>query len=110
MAENENEILRKRVEQRKSDVAVMITAINRIEAHVLEEVVHPAHVPFETEPKTAQISGPRHAWPVSRFLGDCDDARETLVTNFVELFQEIDGVEIFTAAVNVRDPLTRFPR
>ena len=39
-----------------------------------------------------------------------DDAGETLVTNFVEAFQEIDGVEIFAAAVNVRDPLAGFPR
>src|SRR5207249_7472182 len=47
VAEHENEIFLKSVEQRESDVAVMKAAINRVEAHVFEEVVHPTHVPFE---------------------------------------------------------------
>src|SRR5213596_3743166 len=33
-----------------------------------------------------------------------------LVTNFVETFQKIDGVEVLAAAINVRDPLAGLPR
>ena len=42
----------------------MILPVNRVDAHVFQEIVHPAHVPFETEPEPAQISRTRHAGPV----------------------------------------------
>src|SRR6266536_1002307 len=54
VAKDQNEVLLERVEQRKGDIPVIIAPVNRIEAHVLEEVVHPTHVPFETEPEPAQ--------------------------------------------------------
>src|ERR1017187_4377664 len=43
VAEHENKMFLKSVEQRERDVAVMKPAINRIETHVLKKVVHPAH-------------------------------------------------------------------
>src|ERR1700736_3312283 len=61
VTEHENEVFLERVEQREGDVAVMKPAIDRIETHVLEEVVHPTHVPFESETQAAEISRPRHA-------------------------------------------------
>src|SRR4029077_4806119 len=63
VAKDENKIFLKSVEERECDVAVMKAAINRIETHVLEEIVHPAHVPFETEAETAQVSRTRHTGP-----------------------------------------------
>src|SRR5439155_2812082 len=38
------------------------------------------------------------------------DSGETLITDFVEAFQEIDCVEVLAAAVNIRDPLAGLPR
>src|SRR5260370_12914980 len=61
VAEDKNKIFLKSVEQRECDVAVMQAAINRIETHLLEEVVHPTHDPFETEPQTAHIDRTTHA-------------------------------------------------
>src|SRR2546428_10638928 len=55
VTQNQDEALVKRVDERERDVAVMKPQINRIEAHVMEKVVHPSHVPFETETKSAQI-------------------------------------------------------
>ncbi len=63
VTQDQNEVLLKRVEQREDDVAVMKPPEDRIETHVLQEVVHPAHVPFETEAEAAQISRTRHARP-----------------------------------------------
>src|ERR1700736_1398640 len=58
VTEHENEMFLKRVKQRKRDVAVMKTPINRIERHVFQEIVHPAHVPFESKTESAEISRP----------------------------------------------------
>src|SRR5579864_1504466 len=63
VTQNQNEMFLKRVEQRKRDVVVMKTAKNRIERHVLQKVVHPAHVPFQSETQSAEISRPRHTRP-----------------------------------------------
>src|SRR6266536_106668 len=63
VTQHQNEVLLKCVEQREGDVAVVKPPEDRIETHVLEEVMHPAHVPFETEAEAAQISRTRHARP-----------------------------------------------
>ena len=110
VAEHENEMLRERVHEREGDAVVMEAAKDRIERHVMKEVVHPTHVPFEAESEAAEIGRLSNAGPGSGFLGDRHDAGETLVANFVEAFQEINGVEIFAATERVRDPLAGFAR
>src|ERR1041385_332136 len=65
MAQHQNKVLLKCVDERERDVAVMKAPVNRIETHILEEVVHPTHVPFETKAEAAQVSRTRHAWPGS---------------------------------------------
>src|SRR2546423_15154925 len=65
VTEYENEMLLKRVEEREGDTALMKPAIDRIERHVVKEVVHPAHVPFEAEPESTEIDRPRHTGPGS---------------------------------------------
>ena len=47
MAEHEDKMFLERIEQGEGDVALMIFPVNWLPAHVHEEVVHPAHVPFE---------------------------------------------------------------
>ena len=63
VAKHEDEIFLERVEQRERDIAVVIAPVNRIDAHVVQEIVHPAHVPFEAEPEAAEISRTRHTRP-----------------------------------------------
>ena len=63
VAEHQNKILLKSVEQGKSDVTLMETPVDGIELHVSEEIVHPTHVPFETEPESAQVGRPGDAGP-----------------------------------------------
>src|SRR5204863_6085560 len=63
VTQHQNELLLKSVEQREGDISLMETAENRIELHVSEEVVHPAHVPFKAEPKSAEIGWSRNTGP-----------------------------------------------
>src|SRR5207244_2553900 len=65
MTQDKDEMFLESVEQRKRNVAVMESAKDRIKAHVLQEVVHPTHVPFESESETAEISRSRNARPGS---------------------------------------------
>src|SRR3954471_15184859 len=63
VTEDEDEMFLKRVKQGKRDIAVMKAPVNRVEAYVMEEIVHPTHVPFETETETAEIRRSRHTRP-----------------------------------------------
>src|SRR6266487_6516918 len=63
VTQHQDEMLLKSVEQREGNISLMEPPENRIELHVSEEVVHPAHVPFKAEPKSAEISWPRNAGP-----------------------------------------------
>ncbi len=51
--QRQHEVLVECVDQRKRELAVVVLAKHRIELHVLERVVHPAHVPFEAESEAA---------------------------------------------------------
>src|SRR4029077_4748723 len=92
-------------EEREGNVSLMKPPVNRIKLHVMEKIVHPAHIPFKAEPESAKVSRARNAGPRGLFLGDGHDPGEALVANFVEAFQEIDGIQIFAATKSIRDPL-----
>src|SRR4029079_12063289 len=99
-----------RVEQRKGDIALVIAPVNRIDAHVMQEVVHPPHVPFEPEPESPEISRTRHTRPGGRFLSDGDDPGELFVTKFVKPLEKIYGLKVFPATVNVGERLPGLAR
>ena len=52
MRDRQDEIFRKRVDQAKGHLVVMVASVDRIFLHVMQRVVHPAHIPFmgEAEP------------------------------------------------------------
>src|SRR6266446_607677 len=63
VTQHQNEMFLKSVEQREGNISLMEPPENRIELHISEKVMHPAHVPFKTEPKTAEISRARNTGP-----------------------------------------------
>src|SRR5271165_7008947 len=55
MREGQNEVLSESIEQRESQVVLVITAVDRVFLHVFEHVMHPPHVPFQIEAQAAEI-------------------------------------------------------
>ena len=58
VAQRQDEILVERVEAAEGERAVVKTAVHRIALHVVERVVHPAHVPLEAEAEAAEPDRP----------------------------------------------------
>jgi hypothetical protein len=54
---------REGIVQAEQDVAVMVLAVDRILADVIQRVVHPAHIPFVAETEPAIFDRPRHLKP-----------------------------------------------
>ncbi len=74
MAERQDEILVKGVMQAEQDLAMMVPPMHGFARHVLERVVHEAHVPLEAEAQPAVMRGGRDARPRGGLLGDGEDA------------------------------------
>ena len=74
--ERQDEVLAVHVERREGHQVVVPAAVDRILVHVLEDVVHPAHVPLVGEPEAAEVHRPADAGQRRRFLGRRDRARD----------------------------------
>ena len=104
--QRQDEVFVERVDQAERQLVVMKFAVDRIVPHVARRVVHPAHVPFQAESKSADVSGrdtPAQAVDSSAIVmmpGYCVWRLD------VELLQEIDGFEVFAAAklVGIHSP------
>ena len=58
VAQGQDEILVKGVEAAKGEKVVVEAAVHRVALHVVERIVHPAHVPFEAETEAAEPDRP----------------------------------------------------
>ena len=105
----QHEILREGVEQAERDVVVLILAVDRVVAEVVQHVVHPAHVPLHGEAQPVQVDRLRHAREGGGFLGHRERARHG-VRQFVEAAQKLDGLQVLVAAVLIGNPLAGLAR
>ena len=70
MREDEHEIFAECIDEPERNFVLMIAAVNRIEAEIFQRVVHPTHIPFQTEPQPAQIGRLGHTRPCRGLLGN----------------------------------------
>ena len=82
----------------------MPAAVDRVFVHVLQHVVHPAHVPLVGETEAAEMGRPAHSRPRRRFLGERHRPRMFGVRERVQAAEERDRVEVLAAAVAVGNP------
>ncbi len=83
----------------------MVAAEYGILRHVVQHVVHPAHVPLQTEAEPAEIDGARYLRPGRGFFGDHHRVGVGAIDVFVQGAQKINRVEIFFPAETVGYPL-----
>src|SRR5258707_13607522 len=55
MRQRKDEILGEGVVQSERDLSMLMLAVDRVLADVIQRVVHPAHIPFVTETDTADV-------------------------------------------------------
>ncbi len=87
---------------------MMELAEPRVELQVVAHIVHPAHVPLEVEAEAAILGGPRDERPRGRLLGDHQRVRVDGKRSLVERAQEVDGLQVLVAAVDVWRPTAIF--
>ena len=103
--ERQHEVLAERIHEGERDLVVVPLAVDRVERHVLEHVVHPAHVPLVVEAHAPHVDRLRDQRPGRRFLGNHQGLRMVLEDALIEFLEEVHGLEVARVAVLVRRPL-----
>ena len=70
--------------------------------------MHPAHVPFEGEPESADVRRTRHHGPSGRFFGNGYHTWKLGLDDVIELFKELDRFKVLAPAKFIRDPFALF--
>ena len=106
MRQREDEVLVELVHRRERDLAVVAGAPGEVGLHVVQGVVHPAHVPLEVEAQAADLRRAGDERPRGRLLGDHHDVGVVLPDHLVALADERDGHVVLLGATRVELLLT----
>ena len=98
VAQGQDEVLRKGVGHGEGQVVVLVFPEQRILGHILEGVVHPAHVPLKEEPQAPVKVGLGHHGPGRGFLGDHHGLWPDLEGRPVHRPKQFNGLQVFLAA------------
>ena len=107
VGERKDVVLRAVVAHGKGHVVVRALAHDRIELHILAEVMHPAHVPLEGEAKAVRRADrARDIRPGGGLLCDRHEAGIAAADHGVHVLEELDRLEVLVSAVLVGQPLS----
>ncbi|KAF1029383.1 MAG: hypothetical protein GAK37_01794 [Pseudomonas sp.] len=110
MGNGQDEPLGPRVHQAEAQLVMVMGAVHRVLLDVMQRVVHPAHVPFVTEPQAALPGGLAHARPGGGFLGDHQRAGRFQGDHVIEVAQKVDSLQVLAPAMTVGHPLAGLAR
>ena len=94
VGKRQHEVLVELVHRGEREHAVVARAPREVSLHVVQGVVHPAHVPLEVEAQSAVLGRIGHERPGSGLLGDHHDVGVELAHGGVRLADEGRGVEV----------------
>src|SRR3981081_4183939 len=110
MAQRQNEIFVERIEHAKGKQVVLILAMNWIVLEIGQRVMHPAHVPFQAEPETTEMSWARNHRVGGGFFGVGLNVRMLFVGFEIEAAQKVDGFEVLASTELVGNPFPMLAR
>ena len=106
VGEGQYVVLAEGVHHGEGDLLVVVLPVDRVQADIGQDIVHPAHVPFEGEPQAAVGDGVRDPREGGGFLGYGNRAGAFPVNGLIQVLQEADRVQVLMSAVLVGDPLS----
>ncbi len=98
------------IHQRERDIGLLVAAIDRVQFHVCEHIVHPAHVPLKTEAESTYICWARDERPGGRFFRDGERTGLLGIGCLIKLAQEAYSLQVFAATETIGNPFTGLAR
>ena len=109
MGQGQHKVLRKSVHEGEGELILVPFAIDRIQAHIIQHVVHPAHIPFVIEAHAACVYRLGNQRPGCGFLRDHQRVGMILEYGLIQLLDEIHGFQIARIPVFIRLPFPVLP-
>src|SRR5579859_6487784 len=106
MGKGQHEPFGKRIYEGKVQLTLMVLAVNRLTMEILENIVHPAHVPLERKAKATLAGWLRYTRPRGGFLSDHQMVWKTLSHGCVAALKKFNRRQVLTSAKLVRNPLS----
>ena len=109
MRERQHKVFAEGVHQPESQQVLVVAAVHRVELHVVQRIVHPAHIPFEVKAQaaTGQVRRRRaaHAGKGGGLFGNHQSTRPLHADLVVQAAQKFHRLQVFAPAVAVGYPL-----
>lgn len=99
VTEGKHKVFGVRIPDRKRDVVLVKLSEPWVQLKVIEHVVHPTHVPFQVEPKSAVFCGLSHHRPSGGFFCDRESSWKVLEKNVIGLLEKANCFGIFSTAI-----------
>ena len=104
VGKGQDKVFGKGVQERKGDILMVELAEVGVHLHVVEDIVHPSHVPLQVEAQAAFRDRMRYLGPGGGLLRDHQHIVMGGEDPLIELLQEIHGLQVLIAAVDIADP------
>ena len=109
VGQHQNKLLRCRIAHAEGHLVVVALSEIGIQLHVIQEVMHPAHVPLVGEAQTIILRPGGYLRPGGGFLRNDDRAVLPAPHDRIQMLEELNGLQISVSAVAVRYPLAVLP-
>ena len=106
MRQHKNIIFTLVVTHCKGHLIVVVLTEKRIQLHIIEEIMHPAHIPLIAEIKSIILYRTGHLRPCCRFLRNHHCSRISSENDRINMFEKLNGLQIFISAIFVCHPLS----
>ena len=104
--ECQNKVLAVRIDHTERQLTVVMGTEDRIELHIIKEIIHPAHVPLIVKSEAALLYRGRHLRPCGRLFRDQKRTVRIFFINRIQMFEKLNRFQVLIAAVNICHPLT----
>ena len=104
MRQAQKEFLTVGIDHTESQFIMGSASVDRILLHVIDEVVHPSHVPLIVKAQTVIFYFSGDLGPGGGFFCDKQGIRMFFLEDRIQMFQELDSFQVFISAVDIGYP------
>ena len=106
VGEDEDELLARGIAHAEGHFIVVELPEIGVQLHIVQEIVHPAHVPLKVKAEAVVLRPGRHLRPGCGFLRDDDAPVAAAADHGVQVLEKFYRIEISVSAEAIRDPLS----
>ena len=110
MRQGQNKVFTECINHAETHLVVMITPVDGIFTHVLQTVIHPAHIPFVMKTQATDIGWRSNSGERSRFFRRHNRTVGIRTDILINAFEQRDCLKVFASTKSVGHPLALLTR